>query len=96
MSRKWIAGDALLALLIAELAVRAHHLERGACPESLADLVPGYLAAVPEDPFRPGPLVYRRKADGHSLYSVGEDGADDGGSPDRDILLAPSSEGEPR
>jgi hypothetical protein len=66
-------------LLLAEAAVRRHVIVEGKPPETLASLVPEYLAAVPQDPFGPGPLVYRRKDDGYLLYSVGQNGIDDGG-----------------
>lgn len=72
-------GVARLRLLIAEAAVRRHVLMEGSPPESLASLVPKYLAAVPNDPYRDGPLVYRRTAEGYLLYSVGGNGTDDGG-----------------
>ena len=44
--------------------------------------MPEFLAAVPLDPVDGQPLRYRRDADGtFTLYSVGENGVDDGGNP---------------
>ena len=53
----------------------------GALPSSLNELVPSCLAAVPEDPMDGKPLKYRMltPAPGYVVYSVGEDGTDDGG-----------------
>lgn len=72
---------ARMRLLRAELALCAYSREHGRLPEALAQLVPDYLPAVPEDPFTfaQKPLIYRRTSQGHLLYSVGLDGKDDGG-----------------
>ncbi len=66
-------------LLTAEAAVRRHVLLQGAPPQSLASIVPEYLAWVPIDPYSNRPLVYRRTDDGYLLYSVGSNRVDDGG-----------------
>jgi hypothetical protein len=52
-------------------------------PRTLDDLVPQYLPAVPQDPFaaQSTPFLYKRNAAGGPIiYSVGENGIDDGGS----------------
>lgn len=65
---------------LAGLALAAYHHDHGEYPASLDELVPDYLEALPPDPFSQGPLVYRRgEADEYVLYTVGEDGIDDGG-----------------
>ncbi|MEO7715026.1 MAG: hypothetical protein ABIY70_02385 [Capsulimonas sp.] len=51
-------------------------LNHGAFPEKLSTLGP-----VPMDPFTSAPLRYRREGAGFVVYSVGEDGTFDGGSP---------------
>lgn len=66
-------------LATAALAVERYRLARGGLPETLDQLVPGYLAAVPADPFDGAPLRYKRVDRGFVVYSVGEDGRDDGG-----------------
>jgi hypothetical protein len=44
--------------------------------------VPEFLSSVPLDPVDGEPLRYRRNGDGtFLLYSVGENGVDDGGDP---------------
>ncbi len=48
-------------------------------PETLAALVPKYLAAVPLDPFSDKPFVYERRGEGYLLASVGHNGVYDGG-----------------
>ncbi len=74
-----------LAFLACALALRAWKLERGEYPESLVDLTPEYLDAVPVDPFGYGEAMrYRRSGDGYTLYSVGPDGIDNGGRPLQD------------
>jgi hypothetical protein len=72
------------ALRLAELSCaleryRAHH--DNALPTALADLVPDYINAIPEDPWDGMPLRYRPLVDtpGYMLYSVGENQTDDGG-----------------
>jgi len=61
------------------LAVERYRLSHGSLPKTLDQLVPDYLAAVPEDPFDGAPLRYKRLHRGFLIYSVGEDRKDDGG-----------------
>jgi len=68
-------------LLLAEAAVRCFWLENHRYPESLRELVPGLLRAVPADPYSETNLIYRPQAGSFLLYSVGPDGKDDGGTP---------------
>ncbi len=51
----------------------------GKLPDSLAELVPDTLPAIPEDPFDEQPLRYRRLPQGFTVYSVGHDFTDNGG-----------------
>ncbi len=83
------------------LALRLYQAQTGQLPESLSDLVPHYLPALPADPFDPEgrPLRYRRSR-GETLtpsggtarqvpagqglvWSVGPDGRDTNGAPQR-------------
>lgn len=52
-----------------------------ALPPALEALVPQYLAAVPIDLMDGKPLKFRASAKGYVVYSIGEDGLDDGGLP---------------
>lgn len=76
-----LRGQALLRLLIAELALHHYKLDNGSFPNRLAALVPKYLNAIPADPFTAGDFVYRLDESGYQLYSVGPDRRDDGGIP---------------
>ncbi len=63
------------------LAIRLYELDKGQMPETLDELVPEYLPAVPQDPFFDGvrPIGYLPNAELPVLYSVGFNGVDDGG-----------------
>lgn len=74
---------ARVRLLAIDLAILLYRAERKREPSSLDDLVPGYLARVPADPFssRDEPLRLAESASGIVAYSVGPDRIDDGGRP---------------
>jgi hypothetical protein len=78
-----------LTLAATSLAIRQYAADNeGKLPENLAELTPRYLAAVPLDPMTAGkPLGYIRgdqpglpHAGDPIIYSVGENGIDEGGS----------------
>lgn len=67
------------------IALERCRLARGTYPEKLGELVPEFLAAVPDDPYSEHGFVYKRgdnpAAKGaYTLYSVGDDGQDNGGT----------------
>ena len=64
--------------LAAALAV--YRAEHGEYPEKLDDLVFEVVSQLPVDLYSTKPFVYRRDGEGYLLYSVGENGKDDGGS----------------
>jgi hypothetical protein len=70
----------MTALVLAIALYRADH--RGELPPTLADLVPAYVAKVPSDPYRAddGPFGYVRSGERPAVYSVSENGTDDGAS----------------
>jgi hypothetical protein len=68
-------------LLAGELALRCYRAEQARIPARLDDLVTNYLSKVPQDPFTNQPLIYHPQGTNWLLYSVGEDGVDDGGKP---------------
>jgi hypothetical protein len=62
-------------------ALERYRLANGKLPETLGELVPRFLAAVPPDVIDGKPLRYRVRADGgYVLYSIGWNQTDDGGS----------------
>ena len=64
-------------------ALERFRMARGGYPETLAELVPDFIAAVPLDTFSRQPLIYRRKDGGtFLLYGVGKNRKDDGGAID--------------
>jgi hypothetical protein len=67
------------------VALKAYKAKTGRLPQSLAELVPEYLGAVPVDDMDGKPLRYSPEK--KVLYSVGKDLADDGGSKDKDIVF---------
>jgi hypothetical protein len=84
----WLGmNDALIRTAIAALAAERFRLDHGTWPDSLDQLVPNYLAAVPNDPFIAGPIKLRKLSDGLFIYSVGYDGKDDGGKIDPKLRM---------
>ncbi len=63
----------------AALAVERYRVKEGGLPASLSEVEPEYLEAVPADPYTGRELRYERLRSGFVVYSVGEDGRDDGG-----------------
>lgn len=70
---------AILRSAEAALAAERFRLATGRFPGSLGELVPTYLQAVPIDPFTGTPLLLVAKDDGIVIYSVNDNGVDDGG-----------------
>jgi hypothetical protein len=62
------------------LALHAHHKAHGNWPRTLDEGVPKELAEFRIDPFSGKDLVYRIEKGEPLLYSVGENGVDDGGT----------------
>jgi hypothetical protein len=53
--------------------------DEGSYPKELKALVPKYLPQVPNDLFSGKALIYRPTEKGYLLYSIGQNGKDDGG-----------------
>jgi len=69
-------------MTITAIALKRYQLKHGNYPVDLNSLMPEFVSAVPLDPVDGQPLRYRPNADGtFLLYSVGENGVDDGGNP---------------
>ena len=70
--------DLLTGIAKLLLALKSYKDAVGKLPDSLDQLAPAYLSAVPIDPFDGKPMKY--SAAKKILYSVGPDGIDSGGS----------------
>jgi hypothetical protein len=68
-----------LNLAILALASERYRLDHGRWPATPAELVPAYLSTVPFDPHKVGPLHWKPTGGNLILYSVGENGIDNGG-----------------
>jgi hypothetical protein len=64
---------------ITALAIERYRLKEGKLPEAVDTLVPGYLSDVYIDPFDGKPLRYKQTNPGYIVYTIGEDGVDNGG-----------------
>jgi hypothetical protein len=72
--------EAAKQLIVTTIALKRYQLKHGNYPADLHSLVPEFVSTVPLDPVDGQPLRYRPNADGtFLLYSVGENGKDDGG-----------------
>jgi len=66
----------------AVVALKRYRLRHGQWPQSLAVLVPDFATRPPPDLMDGRQLRYRLEPDGSfTLYSVGQDGQDNGGNP---------------
>ena len=63
IEQKWLskanAQQTRTRLMLVQLAARAYGLEKGERPKNLADLVPAYLKAIPQDPLTGTNMVLR-------------------------------------
>jgi hypothetical protein len=79
-------------IAITAIALKRYQLKHGNYPTDLNSLVPEFIPTVPLDPVDGQPLRYRRNAGGtFLLYSVGENGRDDGGNPSLEPNVESSS-----
>jgi hypothetical protein len=69
-------------MALAAITLKRFQLRHGRLPPDLAALVPEFFAELPWDCMSGKPLCYRLKpGGGFLLYSVGDDGQDNGGDP---------------
>ncbi len=63
------------------LGIERYRLAKGSLPKVLDDLIPRYIDIdkTPTDPFDGKPLRYKLTEPGYIVYSIGEDGTDEGG-----------------
>jgi hypothetical protein len=80
--RKVMRVEVAKQTIITAIALKRYQLKHGKYPVTLDSLMPKFLASIPLDPVDGEPLRYRLNADGtFLLYSIGENGKDDGGDP---------------
>ncbi len=79
---KFADVEAARRLLVSAIALKRYQLRNGKYPAELNGLVPEFLPRTPLDFMDGKPLRYKMLPDGgFLLYSVGEDGEDNGGDP---------------
>lgn len=61
------------------LAIERYRLQYQSLPQSLEQLVPEFMAQLPREPFDNEVLRYIRHDVGYTVYTIGEDGIDNGG-----------------
>jgi hypothetical protein len=64
----------------AAIAVSRYRRATGSLPDSLKELVPAYLAAIPIDPYSGHEVRYSRSPNGYVVHSLGANKRDDGGA----------------
>jgi hypothetical protein len=75
MKNQTLLNEAMIAC-----ALWRYQKQHGSYPENLDALTPEFMPKVPREVVNEQPLKYRRTSEGsYWLYSVGEDGQDDGG-----------------
>ena len=82
MLRKVMLAEIQKQLVVTTIALKRHQLRHGKIPGDLQALCPEFLPSIPIDPVNGEPLHYKPNSGGtFLLYSVGEDGEDNGGDP---------------
>ncbi len=79
---------AQLEMTIVTAALAVYRIEHGEYPEQLDELVPSVLPKLPIDLYSNKPFLYERRGNGYLLYSVFENGADDGGTDQSGEIIA--------
>jgi hypothetical protein len=78
VQKKTQAAQGQIRRITIYLAARAYTLDKGAAPDSVADLVPGYLKTLPQDPFTGTNMPLHPQS--IRLGSAGASGSDTPGS----------------
>jgi hypothetical protein len=73
------AAEMRFELMKLSFSLAAFRADHGSYPPQLGELAPKYAAEIPQDVFAGGEFHYKPDGDGYLLYSVGPNGADDGG-----------------
>ncbi len=80
-AQKAVQVETQRQMALAAVALKRYQLRHSKLPFDLASLVPEFLSELPRDWIDQKPIKYRPTATSFVLYSVGEDGLDDGGNP---------------
>ena len=78
-SRVSAVGRAVCLATATGYAAERYRRAHGAWPNAASDLVPAFMATVPEDPWSGKPVLMSSDADGFRIWSIGRDGVDDRG-----------------
>ena len=75
-----VRNETLRRLAVVAIALKRFQMQNYSLPPTLEALVPNFISVLPFDPMSGKSLCYRvDSSTGFVLYSVGEDGVDDGG-----------------
>ena len=73
-------SEAEQSAVITTIALLRFKSDKGDYPDNLNELIQsGYVKQLPQDPYKDGPLTYKKVGDDFTLYSLGPDFDDDGG-----------------
>jgi hypothetical protein len=75
----FLRSQARLRCAVAAIAAERYRQKQGSWPKKLETLAPAELKQVGLDPFTGQPLIMKSLSDGLVIYSVGQNGNDDGG-----------------
>jgi hypothetical protein len=90
--RKLARAEVARNVVVTAIALKRYKLRHHQFPATLDELTPDLLKTVPIDCMDGQPLRYRPNNDGtFLLYSVGENGVDDGGNPSLEKGVTSSS-----
>ncbi len=73
-------GQSRLRMVAILFALASYHDQHAEYPEKISALVPQHIDRLPVDGFDGHPFVYLREKAGFKLYTVGENGKDEGGN----------------
>jgi hypothetical protein len=92
--RKVMRVEVAKQVTVTAIALKRYQLKYENYPTDLNSLMPEFISTIPLDPVDGQPLRYRPNKDGiFLLYSVGENGVDDGGNPSLEKGVTSSSFG---
>jgi hypothetical protein len=90
IENKFSLQASIIALRL-KIRLRLYEKKYGQLPESLQSLVPEFISAVPNDPFDDKPFRYSKEK--KLVWSVGEDGIDNGGKAYRENVMYANEKG---